>query len=184
VVRAAVALNARPDDSGRWVAGDRSVDPKGVAEDPMCGPGLVRSWELTDGAWKELPSIATWVEAGDEPCLELDALDAAFRARAWTVSTETYTSCARSQDCETHDLGDSPHAMPPVFWCADRSCATRTPLAGLPSDGQLAIQPHGDQVLIVDEFSADHARLYAFGKAEPLWDVGGVAAWLPDGANP
>ena len=79
-------------------------------------------------------------------------------------------------------VGDTPHAYAPLLWCADPACADRTPLAGIPGDRQLAIQPRGTHVLVTDEYTRDDARVYRFGEAGPIAELHGTAVWLPEGA--
>ncbi len=72
--------------------------------------------------------------------------------------------------------------MVPVVWCPTVDCAAPTALTGaLP--GQFIGEPHGDRVLITEEYHGSQPAVYAAGQAAPVWSgpAGALAMWAPPG---
>jgi hypothetical protein len=132
----------------------------------------------------------------------------------WPALSSTYRACNDGQECEREDWaaradltarfsergkpgylapgwlfevqwGDTAHAGPPAFSCADPECKTALALQDLPPSNQLALQPQGELLLVGQEFTMQHARVYRRGQAAPVYAVpdGEGAGWLPDGVR-
>jgi hypothetical protein len=89
-----------------------------------------------------------------------------------------------------HQVGDTPHAMSPIAWCADPACTHPDPLPV--DEPQLRATVNAGLVLITREYDGNDARVFA-GSAAPrlvlpeaehaVWSP--TAAWLgPTGHSP
>lgn len=80
-------------------------------------------------------------------------------------------------------FGDTPHPMPHLSWCAERTC---TSPVRLPIDNdQLTITLRGDLALVAQEYQGADARVFRAGSAEPVLSLPEAthAAWLPSAAT-
>lgn len=83
--------------------------------------------------------------------------------------------------------GDTPHAQPPVFSCADPECKTTVALEDLPKENlgstPLSVQPSGDYALIGIEGTMRGASIYRLGQSEPVYAAPDAtyAEFLPKG---
>jgi hypothetical protein len=79
--------------------------------------------------------------------------------------------------------GDTPHAFPPVFWCADAECEQRTQLEDV-AEGQLTVHPMPGHVLVATEYTGANPKVYTEGQAAPVMSVEAEASawWQPEGS--
>lgn len=82
-------------------------------------------------------------------------------------------------------FGDSLHAMAPVFWCPEATCAAPVRIDGVPED-QVEIALRGGYALVGVEYGGAQAVIVRVGDATPVarFPDAALAAWAPAGFAP
>lgn len=146
---------------------------------------VVRQPTADPGAWPSLAS--TYVSCRDEQICEKPEWEARadLRGRFDPSHSIGFLPAGGGGWLFGVGMGDTLHAMGPVFSCADPECTDPLPLADLPAQDPYVIAPRGSLVLIGEEYTQADARVYRLGQARPVHAMRGAerTSWLPPGVG-